>query len=349
MAPSFATTVTVAVTATVAVALARTLAVALAAPDANKQTSGTQKPGDELTATGRIYEYMSAANPVLPAIPVLVHPPSLHETGPSRVIPFDLSAQVGIEYPASSPNLLAAFIRINPGDKVESKATATSQAFYVIRGAGSSKFSFGNIEWAEGDMFVVPASSAGAVHKGTADSALYWVTDEPLMQYLGVSPIKNKFEPTVYRREQMLAEVERISHEPGVEHRNRMGVLLGNAVTEDSTKTLTHVLWSLLNTIPAGDNQRPHRHNSVALDLCVGRAGVAGDGKVYTLMGPELDDKGWVKDPIKMEWVTGGVFITPPGWWHSHHNETGEPAWVLPMQDAGLYTHQRTLDIRFSS
>ena len=33
---------------------------------------------------------------------------------------------------------------------------------------------------------------------------------------------------------------------------------------------------------------------------------------------------------------------------HSHHNETGVPAWVLPMQDAGLYTYQRTLDIRFS-
>ena len=33
---------------------------------------------------------------------------------------------------------------------------------------------------------------------------------------------------------------------------------------------------------------------------------------------------------------------------HSHHNETGTDAWVLPMQDAGLYTYQRTLDIRFS-
>ena len=33
---------------------------------------------------------------------------------------------------------------------------------------------------------------------------------------------------------------------------------------------------------------------------------------------------------------------------HSHHNETNTPAWVLPIQDAGLYTHQRTLDIRFS-
>ena len=39
--------------------------------------------------------------------------------------------------------------------------------------------------------------------------------------------------------------------------------------------------------------------------------------------------------------------MTPPGWWHSHHNLGDQEAWVLPIQDAGLYTHQRTLDIRF--
>jgi gentisate 1,2-dioxygenase len=55
-----------------------------------------------------------------------------------------------------------------------------------------------------------------------------------------------------------------------------------------------------------------------------------------------------VKDPIRCDWKSGSVFVTPPGWWHSHHNETEKPAWVLPMQDAGLYTYQRTLDIRFA-
>ena len=30
----------------------------------------------------------------------------------------------------------------------------------------------------------------------------------------------------------------------------------------------------------------------------------------------------------------------------SHHNDSGEDAWVLPVQDAGLYTYQRTLNIR---
>lgn len=250
-----------------------------------------------------------------------------------------------LEYPASSPNLIASFLRINPGESLETDAMATSQAFYVIRGSGVTAFEGDNISWNEGDLFVVPATESPAIHSATADSALYWVNDQPLLMYLGVKPNKKKFQPTLFRKERLLAEVERIRHQPGAEHRNRMGILLGNKITEDSTKTLTHTLWSLLNVLPPGDAQRPHRHNSVALDLCV--LAEPGEG-VYTLMGPELDEQGWVKNPVKCLWKTGSVFSTPPGWWHSHHNETDKPAWVLPMQDAGLYTHQRTLDIRFS-
>jgi len=293
----------------------------------------------------RIYEYMSAANPNMAPVPVLVHPSSLHESGPTRIIPFDLSEYMNTPYPATSPNLMASFIRLNPSESVDSSAMATSQAFYVIRGAGRTSSEFGDIEWAEGDLFVLPATSSPATHSGIADSALYWITDEPLLRYLGVRPDVQKFQVTLFRKERMLAEVERIKHQPGAEHRNRLGILLGNKITEDSTKTLTHTLWSLLNMLPANEAQPPHRHNSVALDLCVS----AESSGVYTLMGPELDDNGWVKDPIRCDWKNGAVFVTPPGWWHSHHNETGTPAWVLPMQDAGLYTYQRTLDIQFST
>mmetsp|Transcript_15567 Transcript_15567/g.14100 ORF Transcript_15567/g.14100 Transcript_15567/m.14100 type:complete len:345 (-) Transcript_15567:168-1202(-) len=297
-----------------------------------------------LEEDSRIYEYTSAANPFMAPVPVLAHPALLHESGPTRIIPFDLSEHLNLSYPATSPNLLASFIRINPNESIKSDASATSQAFYVIRGSGRSVGEEGTIEWTEGDLFVIPAAGQAIEHFATSDSALYWITDEPLLKYLGVKPDTKKFKATLFRKERMLAEVERIKHQPGAEHRNRLGILLGNKVTEESTKTLTHTLWSLLNMLPAGDAQRPHRHNSVALDLCV----FAEDEGVYTLMGPELDENGWVKNPIRCDWKKGAVFTTPPGWWHSHHNETNTPAWVLPMQDAGLYTYQRTLDIRFA-
>lgn len=217
---------------------------------------------------------------------------------------------MNIPYSATSPNLMASFIRLNPSESIESNATATSQAFYVIRGQGKSSGEFGDTEWSEGDLFVFPATTVPILHSGVADSALYWITDEPLLQYLGVKPNIAKFRPTLFRKEKMLAEVERIKHQPGAEHRNRLGILLGNKITEDSTKTLTHTLWSLLNMLPANDAQRPHRHNSVALDLCV-----SAEGSVYTLMGPELDEDGWVKNPIRCDWKPGAVFVTPPGWW----------------------------------
>mmetsp|Transcript_24817 Transcript_24817/g.41350 ORF Transcript_24817/g.41350 Transcript_24817/m.41350 type:complete len:333 (+) Transcript_24817:89-1087(+) len=314
-------------------------------PAAKKMRTVVEEP-TKLEEDARIYEYTSAANPNMAQVPVAVHPSTLHTSGPTRIIPFDLSRQMHIEYPASSPNLLASFVRICANESIETSASATSQAFYVMHGSGRTVSQYGEVEWSEGDLFVIPKAEKVCLHSATADTGIYWVNDNPLMRYLGVKPDTKKFEVTLFKKERMLAEVERIKHQPGAEHRNRMGILLGNKITEDGTKTLTHTLWSLLNVLPAGDAQRPHKHNSVALDLCVDAE--EGD-KVYTLMGPELDEQGWVKNPVKCVWRKGAVFSTPPGWWHSHHNETDKPAWVLPMQDAGLYTHQRTLDIQFST
>lgn len=68
----------------------------------------------------------------------------------------------------------------------------------------------------------------------------------------------------------------------------------------------------------------------------VGRHGAG----VYTAMARKIDKDGNLIDPVNAPWKTGGAFTTPPGWWHSHVNETDEDAWVLPVQDAGLFTYQ---------
>ncbi|KAH8053321.1 hypothetical protein JL722_9545 [Aureococcus anophagefferens] len=277
---------------------------------------------EDWESSARIYEYGAAANPDLPAIPVLVHPASLHEAGPTRVIPFDLSSMIGGAAPCTSPNFMASYVRVLVGERISTRALATSQAYYVIRGGGSTTSEHGRVTWNTGDLFVVPKTDGQLVHECSAaeahdGAALYWIHDQPLLDYLGVAPGGRQ---------------------------NRLGVLLGNAKTEETTKTLTHTLWSLLNSIGPKSVQRPHRHNSVALDLAVHAEWPA--GRVYTLMGKEIDGNGDIIDPIKCVWATGAVFDAA-GWWHSHHNESDSTAWVLPMQDAGLYTHQRTLDIRF--
>jgi len=51
-------------------------------------------------------------------------------------------------------------------------------------------------------------------------------------------------------------------------------------------------------------------------------------------MRPELNEQGWVKNPIRRNWQNGSVFVMPPRWWHPHHNESDQDAMVVPVQDA---------------
>jgi gentisate 1,2-dioxygenase len=197
------------------------------------------------------------------------------------------------------------------------------------------------VGWGAGDLFTVP-SAAALRHRATADAALYWVHDEPLLSYLGAKADRPRFRPVLYARERLMAELARVRAEPGAATRNRMGIILGNADTAQ-TMTVTHILWSLLNVLPAGAVQKPHRHNSVALDLCVAAA-----PGTYTLIAKAIDAHGALIDPIRADWAPGAAFVTPPGWWHSHHNDSAADALVLPIQDAGLHTWMRTLDIRFA-
>lgn len=152
-------------------------------------------PQDQYKRDAHIYEYGSAANPVMPPIPVLVHPPELHATGPTRVLPFDLSSHMEIaDGPATSPNLMASFVRVCEGESIATQATATSQAFYIIRGNGTSTSQeHGTMEWSTGDMLVLPVTPGEVTHTcSTAEkyggAALYWIHDQPLLDYLGVLP-----------------------------------------------------------------------------------------------------------------------------------------------------------------
>lgn len=75
--------------------------------------------------------------------------------------------------------------------------------------------------------------------------------------------------------------------------KNRIGILLANKNTLNNTKTLTNTMWSLLNILPSKQSQKPHKHNSVALDLCVNcKEEEDGSSNVYTLMGTKVSSYG---------------------------------------------------------
>ena len=287
------------------------------------------------------FEYGSAANPRMPKIGIDVFPPTMHQIAETKVIPLDLSQTLQTSYPATGPNLLANFLHIAAGEALSTNTHASSQVFYVIRGAGYSLIQGCRLEWKTGDFFALPCRGE-IQHQATDDTAFYWVNDQPLMDFLGVKPTEERFRPLFFSAEVLNEELEKVRRANEGKDKNRNGILLANPDCP-KTKTLTHTMWSLYNLLPARSRQKAHRHGSIAMDYAV----KATEG-VYTMIGPDLDSEGNIINPIRANWVAGGAFVTPPGWWHSHHNESDEDAIVLPVQDAGLQTYMQTLDIRFA-
>ena len=78
-----------------------------------------------------IFDYGEASNPTMKPIPVFVHPPDLHQNGLTRVIPFEINEELGIDEKCTSPNLMASFVRICVGENNDAKQRL-SQTFYVI-------------------------------------------------------------------------------------------------------------------------------------------------------------------------------------------------------------------------
>src|SRR6185437_2109427 len=307
------------------------------------KSSATPATQNSAEQNALMFEYSSAADPVssgsVPPIPYAEFAADLYATGPSRVIPLDLSKALKSAAPASTPSLAASFLRIEADDTLETSANSTSELFYVIRGSGMSKVGDQEIHWSEGDFFTLPGSTAR--HRALETSALYWVNDQPLLDYLGVQRSHPRFAAAHYTRGELSKALEQAANDPEAATRSRVSLILGNPGCMQ-TMTVTHVLWAMYGLIEPNTRQLPHRHQSVALDLII-------DAKpgCYTLVGTELGSDGHIKNPTRVDWKSGAAFVTPPGYWHEHRNESGQRAYLTPIQDAGLHTYLRTLDITF--
>jgi len=302
---------------------------------------------EDWSGDARFFEYSQAADPigggVISPIPPVSFPAALYGSGPTRVVPLDLSRQLRTPYPATTPALLASFVRIQADDEIDLDPNATSQLLYCIRGRGRTELGTGFLRWKEGDFLTLPAGTP-AHHVAEEDTAFYHVADAPLLDYLGATATVARFAPTVFTAEAAQAKLAEVAAAPDAGDKSRVSVLLNNA-RFDQTLTVTHTLWAMFGVLPAGRTQLPHRHQSVAVDFIIDCA-----PGCYSLLGDTLDAAtGQIVDPLRVDWQPGGAFVTPPGKWHSHHNETGVDAHLLPVQDAGLHTYLRSLDIRFSA
>ncbi|AKV03844.1 Gentisate 1,2-dioxygenase [Labilithrix luteola] len=291
------------------------------------------------------FEYTSSANPIgaglIQRIPFRSFPASLYESGPTRAIVLDLSAELGTPIPATGPSLRAHFLRVLAGERLHlDDVPTTSQLFYVMRGRGEALQGDQRVPFGAGDFVALPGDHTVTI-AADEEAALYYVNDAPLLGYLGVAPTGPRFAPTHYPASRVQEELRKVAGDPRAAKRNRVSVLLGNS-RFPQTRTVTHVLWAMFGIVPAHAEQKAHRHQSIALDLVVDC-----QPGCYSMVG-ELDAQGRSVRETRVDWEPGMVFVTPPGYWHAHYNESDQPALLVPIQDAGLHTYLRSLDIRFT-
>lgn len=297
------------------------------------------------------YEYENNVNPTLNSIPLFEK--SINECNYGITF-IDFSNLFNINYKSTTPNLLASFIKLNKLGVVDlqnnyqsddincenSFVNGTSHLFYIMQGNCEIKIDNEKYSLLTGDILITPFFNSLIIsNKNEDELQIYYINDSPLVNYLGNKPIKKIFKTAIYSKDFLLSNLHSLSNSKN----NRKGILLSNQDTNKiGTNTITPVLWALYNELPPNTVQKPHKHNSVALDLCIN---CSDSENIYTLLGDEIDDNGDIINPTKINWKQGGMFITPPGLWHSHNNIGNTNAYILPIQDAGLLLYQRILGI----
>jgi gentisate 1,2-dioxygenase len=291
------------------------------------------------------HEYEKNVNPNMNTVPIYSKNINDLELGISFI---DFSNIFNVDHKATTPNLLASFIKLNINENIElsnnldksKDFNATSHLFFIIQ--GNTELIIDGVTYSAnlGDILITPCfSHVNIKNSGINEAQIYYINDSSLINYLGSSATKKTFQTAVYSKDFLITNLHKLSNP----NNNRKGILLSNKDTEKfGNNTITPVLWALYNELPPNTVQRPHKHNSVALDLCV----KCDDSEnVYTLVGEKLDENGNIVDPVKVHWKTSEMFITPPSLWHSHHNDGDTYAYILPIQDAGILLYQRILGI----
>jgi len=291
------------------------------------------------------YEYEKNVNPSLQNVPIIQKNINDCSYGITFI---DFSDIYNVNYKSTSPNLLASFIKIKPNssflvcDETDNNfANATSHLFFVIKGNCEMLLDNEKIKIENGDILVSPLFNKLIIYNLENDEELqiYYINDSPIVNYLGSRCVKKIFKTALYSKDFLISNLFSLS-DP---NNNRKGILLSNKDTEKiGTNTISPVLWALYNELPPNTVQRPHKHNSVALDFCIS---CSDSDNIYTLIGDDLDENGNIVNPIKVNWKQGEMFITPPSLWHSHNNTGTTLAYILPIQDAGLLLYQRILGI----
>ena len=246
--------------------------------------------------------------------------------GDSLLIPLDISNDLKTSYMATTPSILARYIKINSKKNLSHILSTSGEIYYVLEGKGFSKNENEMIEWSKGDVFCFPGGKE-TEHSSIADnSILFLVTNEPLLNFEQLSPSNNNSNilPSHWPHEKTASFLEERYKRPKTKETSGVAVLFSTEETLPSRNTIPSINTSI-NTLEAGGDQRPHRHNGVAITLAI-----EGE-KVYSM----IEDQ-------KIDWKNGVAQITPAAELHSHHNRGSKRMISFVVQDEGLHWYLRT-------
>ena len=246
---------------------------------------------------------------------------------PTGLIPLDASDALETPYAATTPSLLAQYLRLRSGESLATEQRASGEVYLVMHGAGRSRNDGDTVAWREGDVFCFAAGERTLHVADDADSLLFCVSDAPLVAFQGLAPSApgdSMIETVHWPAEAIDRHLESVYLRTRTENEAGRAVLFSSRALAPARNILP-MMVAAINTLEAGGDQRPHRHNGVAITLAL-----QGEG-VYSLIEDE-----------RIDWVTGAAQITPATELHSHHNRGSGRMRSLVIQDEGLHYYTRT-------
>ncbi|WP_164867993.1 cupin domain-containing protein [Rhodovarius crocodyli] len=289
-----------------------------------------REPASPAAARARFFNSGNAFNIKLPAVPAAefsgVAEAALAPDAPTGLLACDQSGAIGCGFPATSPLMLARYATVAAGEALELAFASTGLIAYVIQGAGEVTAGGETFLYGAGDVFLLPGTAQLAA---TARSVLWLVTNEPMLAFEALAPAPAMLAPVHYPA----AEIERqlaLITGMGSNDTTSGHALIFSSDGLEAWRNITPTLTLSLNTLPPGQAQRAHRHNSAAITLVV-----QGED-CHSMIAGE-----------RHCWSQWNTLVTPAGDAHSHHNGGGVQARFLIVQDGGLHYHARSMGFQF--
>ena len=302
----------------------------------NTTTDGLSLPNTPYTSRAVYLTPSNGFGNQLPKVPahifVAERDQAFNPATGTAIINLDLSDELKTAYPATTPNLLARYVRVKVGETQCLNLTTAGEVYYLLEGVGSIAKGEDLINWVEGDSVCLPGGGETVITAKDTDCVIYSVTDEPTLSWHGAESPATKsgpIEAVHYPGDEVMRLLSDVQQRETEEEMTGRFVLFTNAGAQ-TTNTVTRTISLAINSLEPGGIQTPHRHNAAALTLCLGGS------DVYSMIEGE-----------KVQWQRHAVMVTPPAELHAHHNEGEDMMLSLVAQDGGLFYNARAVGFSF--